>query len=72
MVQVRFQDSGPGVADPATLFQAFQPGAEGNGLGLYVSRQILSLHGGDLRYETGPAGASFVVELVACPSAGLT
>jgi len=65
LVLVRFRDTGPGVSDPQTLFQPFQPGAEANGLGLYVSRQILTSNGGDLRYEAEPAGARFVVELLA-------
>lgn len=63
MVVVRFQDSGHGVADPATLFRPFQPGAHESGLGLYVSREILRSQGGDLRYEPQQQGACFLVEL---------
>ena len=36
-VIVKFQDSGPGVGAPEKLFQPFQAGAVGSGLGLYVS-----------------------------------
>jgi two-component system sensor kinase FixL len=63
MVVVRFRDSGPGIANPDPLFQPFQPGAQSDGLGLYISRAILRSDGGDLRYEPRPGGACFVVEL---------
>ena len=62
---IRFADSGPGVASAAHLFQPFQPGADGTGLGLYISRAIVRSYGGDLRYECGAAGSCFVVELQA-------
>ena len=60
---VRVEDSGPGVASPQTLFQPFQPGAEGTGLGLYVSRAVVRSYGGELRYEPSEKGSRFVVEL---------
>jgi two-component system sensor kinase FixL len=63
-VLVRFLDTGPGVANPATLFMPFQPGAAGTGLGLYVSRAVLKSYGGDLCYEPSPAGGCFVMHLL--------
>jgi two-component system sensor kinase FixL len=63
MVMVRFRDTGAGIANPDQLFQPFQPGAQSDGLGLYISRAILRSDGGDLRYEPGPGRACFVVEL---------
>ncbi len=63
LVVVRFRDTGPGVANPETLFRPFQPGADSLGLGLYISRAILRSHGGGLRYEPQPSGACFAVEL---------
>ncbi len=60
---VRVQDSGPGVASPECLFQPFQPGAEGTGLGLYVSRAVVRSYGGELRFEPSERGSRFVVEL---------
>jgi signal transduction histidine kinase len=63
LVVVRFRDSGPGVAHPEALFQPFQPGAQSEGLGLYISRAILKSHGGGLRYEPQETGSCFVVEL---------
>jgi two-component system sensor kinase FixL len=60
---VRFVDSGPGIARPERLFQPLQDGAEGVGLGLYVSRAILRSYGGQLRYEPAEKGSCFAVEL---------
>ncbi len=65
---VRFQDSGPGLASPAHLFEPFQPGADGTGLGLYVSRTVVRGYGGELRYEPTPAGSCFAVELQIVPA----
>jgi two-component system sensor kinase FixL len=62
-VSVRFLDSGPGVQAPERLFAPFQPGANGTGLGLYVSRAVVRSYGGDLRFELQASGACFVVEL---------
>jgi two-component system sensor kinase FixL len=64
-VAVRFQDSGPGIESPEKLFQPFQKGASGTGMGLYVSRVIVRSYGGDLRYEPQPAGSCFAIELEA-------
>jgi len=63
LVVVRVWDTGPGIANSDHLFQPFQPGAQSDGLGLYISRAILRAVGGDLRYEPRPGGACFVVEL---------
>lgn len=60
---ISFHDSGPGVAEPDRLFAPFQPGANGSGLGLYVSRAMLRSYGGDLRLEQTPRGACFRVEV---------
>jgi two-component system sensor kinase FixL len=64
-VIVRFEDSGPGILAPETLFQPFQAGASGSGLGLYVSRSIVRSYGGDLKFEPRPQGCTFAVELEA-------
>ncbi|MBZ5633790.1 MAG: PAS domain-containing protein [Acidobacteriia bacterium] len=64
-VTVRFEDSGPGISSPETLFQPFQAGASGSGLGLYVSRSIVRSYGGDLKFEPQPQGCTFAVELEA-------
>jgi two-component system sensor kinase FixL len=64
-VLVFFQDSGPGVESPERLFQPFQAGADGAGLGLYISRAIVRSYGGDLRFDQVARGCCFVVELPA-------
>src|SRR5262249_39111878 len=64
-VMVHFQDSGPGVPDPAMLFRPFEKDSTGSGLGLYVSRFIVRSYGGELRFEPGAPGACFAVELAA-------
>jgi two-component system, LuxR family, sensor kinase FixL len=63
MVLVRFLDTGPGVAEPDSLFRPFQPGAHSSGLGLYLSRAVLKSYGGDLFYEPVSEGACFAVQL---------
>ncbi|HEX5226386.1 MAG TPA: ATP-binding protein [Bryobacteraceae bacterium] len=63
IVRISFEDSGPGVAAPEQLFQPFQAGADGSGLGLYISRAIMRSYGGDLRFDPAASGCRFVVEL---------
>jgi C4-dicarboxylate-specific signal transduction histidine kinase len=62
-VIIRFQDTGPGVRSPGALFRPFQQGADGAGLGLYVSRAILRSFRAELRHEPRPAGCCFAVVL---------
>ncbi len=64
-------DHGPGIraADRQRLFQRFvrggaQPGAEGTGLGLYLSRQLLRAMGGDLRLEPARKGRGAAFTLI--------
>ncbi len=62
-VVIRFEDTGSGVRSPEQLFRPFQQGADGSGLGLYVSRAIVRSFRGELRYEARPAGCCFAVVL---------
>jgi signal transduction histidine kinase len=64
-VEVRFEDTGPGISAPEYLFQPFQAGAEGSGLGLYITRAIVRSYGGELRFQPGENGSCFLVELQA-------
>jgi two-component system sensor kinase FixL len=66
-VAIRFSDTGPGVAAPDELFQPLQRGADGSGLGLYVSRAVVRSYGGELRFEPQAPGSCFVVELQTFP-----
>jgi two-component system, LuxR family, sensor kinase FixL len=62
-VFVHVRDTGLGVSNPNELFKPFQQQAEATGLGLYLSRAFVRSFQGDLRYESGPVGATFVIEL---------
>ena len=64
-VVILFEDTGPGISDPQTLFRAFQRDAEASGLGLYVSRALMKSFGGDLSFERVERGCMFAVTLQA-------
>ena len=60
-IRITVSDNGSGIAE-ATLPQIFEPffttkGAVGNGLGLWVSKQIIDKHGGSLRVRSCTRGA---------------
>jgi K+-sensing histidine kinase KdpD len=65
-VVVRVRDTGRGVSNPERLFQPFPEGAEATGLGLYLSRALVRIFNGDLRYEPGPPGCCFALDLTPC------
>lgn len=60
-VVISLIDSGPGIPNPATLFQPFRPDADGSGLGLYISRTIMKSFGGELRHVPTEKGCRFDV-----------
>ena len=62
-VLIRVTDTGPGIRSVENLFQPFQAGAEATGLGLYLSRALMRSLRGDLLYEPGKPGCSFIIEL---------
>ncbi len=69
-VRLCVQDSGPGVPTELQeeLFQPYVRGvgvadSAGAGLGLYLVRRAVALHGGVVRLESASKGACFVLEL---------
>lgn len=72
-VIVEVSDNGPGISreDLPRVFEAFfttKPG-EGTGLGLFLCRDIIRRHGGDLRARSSPGhGTTFTLELPADPA----
>lgn len=76
-VRVEVADDGPGIApeDQQRIFDKFARGHDrerkrirGRGLGLYISRRIVQLHGSDLEVESEPGhGACFAFDLEVAP-----
>jgi signal transduction histidine kinase len=70
-VEVQVTDDGPGISesDAEHLFERFYTGAErrglaGVGLGLYIARQMVELHGGRIWVESKPGqGSRFLFTL---------
>jgi PAS domain S-box-containing protein len=62
-VYLRVLDTGPGIENPETVFQPFQPGADASGLGLFISRAIVRACQGELYVEPSAAGCSMVIKL---------
>ena len=59
-VEIRVDDTGPGVDSNVTLFKQFQTStAEGLGLGLSISRTIIEANGGRLWHDATASGARF-------------
>jgi two-component system C4-dicarboxylate transport sensor histidine kinase DctB len=67
-VVIEVKDSGPGIGaehldrifDP---FYTTKPSGQGLGLGLTISERILKEMGGDIRADTSPVGAIFIITL---------
>ena len=74
-VVVRIHDTGPGIAaaDPKQIFEPFFTTKElgkGSGLGLFITRQIVREHEGDLDVESEPGrGTTFALAFPATQSA---
>jgi signal transduction histidine kinase len=73
-VELRVEDDGPGIPEHVAprIFEPFfttkLPG-QGTGLGLAVTREIVSRHGGTIDVETDSGGTRFRVSLPAAPAA---
>jgi signal transduction histidine kinase len=68
--QIRFADSGPGIAPEhlPNLFKRFYrvpgQGGSGSGLGLFICQKIIEAHGGKISVESQPGkGTTFLIEL---------
>ena len=64
-VRLTVRDNGPGIA-AENLTRIFEPffttkAEHGTGLGLWVSRQIVEKHGGNIAVESTPAGTCFTL-----------
>ncbi len=76
-VEIRVSDTGIGIEKDkmATIFQPFEQGDysatrqyPGTGLGLSIARQLVTLHGGDIRVESEPGrGSVFTFTLAVSP-----
>jgi signal transduction histidine kinase len=74
-VEVTVRDDGSGIA-PADAGRLFQPyfttKKHGTGLGLFVTRQLVTEHGGTVEFESAPGqGAAFRVRLPLAPAGPL-
>lgn len=64
LVRITIADNGPGIEEPARLFQPFySTKSEGLGLGLSICRRIVEEHGGTLEVSGGSSGATAVFTL---------
>ncbi len=73
-VQIEIRDYGPGIAkkEQEKIFNPFYrseskltEGVSGTGIGLTISQQLATLHGGQLVYKEVSPGACFVIQLIA-------
>lgn len=65
-IAISVADNGPGIAPDIleALFEPFNSSKEkGLGLGLVISKDIVSDYGGSIEVESGPAGTRFIVHL---------
>ncbi|UCB49764.1 MAG: hypothetical protein JSW56_02395, partial [Deltaproteobacteria bacterium] len=66
---IRVSDTGPGIPEAIRekIFEIFfttKPAGKGTGLGLTITKNIVKLHGGDVRIECPPeGGTTFIIEL---------
>ena len=69
LVRVEFADDGPGIKEPARVFDPFyttRPVGQGTGLGLSMCYGIMQEHGGKIScHNRDQGGACFVVEMPA-------
>jgi signal transduction histidine kinase len=62
-VEIDIEDTGPGFADEAPIFDAFFTKPRGTGLGLTIVHRIVTDHGGTMRVRSRPGQTCFTVSL---------
>jgi len=70
-VEIRFSDTGTGIAPERTeiIFEPFETSKPtGSGLGLYIVREVVLAHGGQVRMESTPGQGTTVI--VVFPASG--
>jgi len=72
-IQVR--DHGSGIPDDVreSVFEIFyttKPAGEGTGVGLAICKNIVEMHGGDMKFESRSGETTFTVRIPLCPSEG--
>jgi len=64
---ILIEDEGPGIADedPERVFTKFYPNSGGAGLGLFISKKIIEIHGGSITVENrvDDIGAKFLIKI---------
>ena len=65
--RILIEDEGPGITDedPERVFTKFYPNSGGAGLGLFISKKIIEIHGGTITVENriDDIGAKFLIRL---------
>ena len=64
---VLIEDEGPGITDddPERVFTKFYPNSGGAGLGLFISKKIIEIHGGNITVDNrvDDIGAKFLIQI---------
>ncbi len=70
LVQILVRDSGPGISEevlPRVFDPFFTTGEKGTGLGLYICREIVNNHGGQIQITNNPdQGCTVTITLSGC------
>jgi signal transduction histidine kinase len=70
-MEIRFSDTGTGIAPELAevIFEPFETSKPtGSGLGLYIVREVVSAHGGEVQIESIPGQGTTVIVVI--PASG--